>query len=242
MMHVDLTISDSGSGSDSDFSTKLKQTKTILKQKVTQRQKQKVESLQTNKASNSKTKARRSFRGHGWSKKGSKAARRKAREQTKKAHYYAVADGWRPGIFKVRKNARAQTRNYHGALYKTFTDLEEANDWMMQNREFPPAVRQPFPPAPDTPLPPNDFLPVPSDDDIPLASAAPVPTATASHNQTFEHILRTNPNLLQSMTYINNRLVRLAPSLCTCNCCPYSTGSESRQRIVLLQRLLQIID
>ena len=140
---------------------------------------------------------------------------------------------------------KAQINGFHGPLYKTFTDLSAAREWMDSNRLFPPGVHTPFHPAPNTPLPPDDLIYPPSllsDDETSHASATAThdtTTTTATTTSTHPGTLDQMIHLLQTFTPGSNRL---DPSLCTCNHCPYSTGTESRQQVLLLQRLFQLMN
>ena len=125
-------------------------------------------------------KTRRPRRGYGWSLKGSKKSRREDRTTTKNPRFYAVAIGWRPGIYKLWKNAHANVKNYPKAIHKSFPTLQQARDFMWEHCRMPPGVKTPFPPAPDTPLPPDEYIyPSSSDDDDeeePMPAQESIPT------------------------------------------------------------------
>ena len=125
-------------------------------------------------------KKRRARRGYGWSLKGTKKSRREDRTTTKNPRFYAVAIGWRPGIYKLWKNAHANVKNYPKAIHKSFPTLQQAKDFMWEHCRMPPGVKTPFPPAPDTPLPPDEYIyPSSSEDDdeepIPAQESTPTP-------------------------------------------------------------------
>ena len=120
---------------------------------------------------------RRKFKGHGWSKKGSKKTRRMAREKARKPRYYAVAVGWRPGIYRVWSNAAKQVSGYENNVYQSFGTLDEAQEFMRMHRHFPPSVRTPFPPAPDTPVPPQEYV-YPATDELSASEDEPTPDPT----------------------------------------------------------------
>ena len=49
--------------------------------------------------------------------------------------YYAVLVGKEKGIFTNWDECKKQIHGYPGALYKSFTSLDEANDYLMQEQE-----------------------------------------------------------------------------------------------------------
>ena len=122
-------------------------------------QQSKLQELQTPTEVKVKPKVKKRFRGHVWSKSGSKKDRRVARQNSSRNLFYTVTRGWRPGIFKLRKNATVQTKDYHNPLIQTFkTSLSEADQYMHCNREYLSGVNTNLPPAPQTPKPPEEFV------------------------------------------------------------------------------------
>ena len=180
--------------------------------------------------------ARRRFKGHGWSKKGSKSARKAARLAAEKPKFYAVPKGWRPGIYRQWKNARAQVEKYSGAVHKCFGTLKEARRFMRENMLFPPGVHEPFPPAPNTPLPPDEYIYGYSDSDD--ESLPPMVQIAPAHIDS----VALAP-VCQMAVDIDNEPSNqhVQPSLCDCGAaCPYSGGPIMQQRFLLLQRLYQL--
>ena len=53
-----------------------------------------------------------------------------ARELARKPRYYAVAVGWRPGIYRVWSNAAKQVNGYENNVYQSFGTLHEAKEFM----------------------------------------------------------------------------------------------------------------
>jgi len=47
-----------------------------------------------------------------------------------KTKYYAVAKGFKTGIFETWVECQAQVNNFRGASYKSFTSREGAEDYM----------------------------------------------------------------------------------------------------------------
>ena len=67
--------------------------------------------------------------------------KRRARMSTrKKYHYYAVATGYRRGIYRLWDNAKKQVHGYSGAVYKGCETLGEAKEFLRGNplRRFGP--------------------------------------------------------------------------------------------------------
>ncbi len=50
-----------------------------------------------------------------------------------KKNYYAVVRGEKPGLYKTWPEAEKQIKNFHGAKYKGFFDLEDALDYLEEN-------------------------------------------------------------------------------------------------------------
>ena len=125
----------------------------------------KVEYPQGTCASGTRKQSRK-FRGHGWANVGTKQSRREARRAAQCKRFYAVAVGWRPGIYADWRSANAQVKTYEKSVHQSFASLQEARKFMRAYRLFPPGVHTPFPPGPDTPLPPDEWVypPAPSDD------------------------------------------------------------------------------
>ena len=161
---IDLTEDED---SDSGYAPKVNVAGALIQQQIRQRQsarlcelarKQvmaKLAAAKVEKSAAEKKKPRKK-RGNGWSRKGSKKTRRESRENT--SLFYVVAKGWRNGIFDCRKNAMKQLFGFKDPKFKTCKTLQEANDFMDEHREFPPALHSPFPPAPDTPQPPLKYV------------------------------------------------------------------------------------
>lgn len=64
-----------------------------------------------------------------------------------KKNYYAVARGYKPGIYRTwygEEGAEVQVNGYQGALYKGFVTLQEAQQWLEQQSQeiqsFKPTV------------------------------------------------------------------------------------------------------
>ena len=83
----------------------------------------------------------RRFRGHGWSKQGTKKSRRMHRERRAKKYFYVVAVGRRPGIYQFWKNAKPQVHHFSGSVYKKFLLLEDAKQFLKENRANPAMPR-----------------------------------------------------------------------------------------------------
>lgn len=47
-----------------------------------------------------------------------------------KVKFYAVRVGRKPGIYNSWDECEEQTKGFHGAEYKSFTDINEANNYM----------------------------------------------------------------------------------------------------------------
>ena len=188
----------------------------------------------------------RKFKGHGWSKKGSKASRKKARELARKPRFYAVARGWRPGIFVVWSNAAKQVNGYSGNVHKSFSTLIEAREFMRQHREFPPSIHTPFPPAPDTPLPPDEYV----YEEYSSSESDDTAAAENADNELFVPMIQVGPPMtrkqFKSVAEIAERIVKdtenmmLDVSECPCQTCPYSRTCLMEQRFVLMRRLFQL--
>ena len=203
----------------------------------------------------------RRARGHGWSKKGSKKERRLARAKTRKPRFYAVALGWRPGIYKTWSSAHAQIKNYNNNCHKSFDTLEKARIFMQDHAQFPPGVRTPFYGAPNTPLPPDDLIypPTSSEDSedsddhqdapAPAPSVTPTPTTTAEwvHSvqvtptyvrpDDFREVADMSRRIANDDIYANDSL---DPPECQHPACPYCRGDLMQQRYMFMQRLYQL--
>ena len=129
------------------------------------------------------------FRGHAWSKKGTKKSRRAARQIARQQRFYAVAVGWRPGIFRDWESANKQVMEYGGAVHQSFATLQEAYAFMAAHMHYPPGVCTPFPPCPNTPLPPDEYVYHPAhssdeetdDSDAPTAPPIQTPRRFRGH-------------------------------------------------------------
>jgi len=187
---------------------------------------------------------RRNSKGHGWSnKEGSKASRRRDRELERKPRFYAVAVGWRPGVYRHWCDAAAQVNGYENNVHKSFPTLREAREFMRFHRHIPPSVHTPFPPAPDTPPPSDkDVYPNHTDDDstettnpdpatfVPTIQVGPPmdPAKFAPVAEIAERIAKDTENLI------------LDVSECPCQTCPYSRVGLMEQRFLLMRRLFQL--
>ena len=96
-------------------------------------------------------------RGHGWSKQGTKASRRRQQQRQRSSRFYAVAVGRRHGVFFTWDDAKAQVNRYSGAKHKSFSSLHEAYYYLHDNMECPPARRELFPHVRDTPRQPDIY-------------------------------------------------------------------------------------
>ena len=105
-----------------------------------------------------KPQARRRCKGFGWSKTDSKSPGRQERDSNRKPRFYAVARGFRPGIYVHWSNAAKQVNGYHSAVHQSFPTLEQAREFMRQRGLFPLGVKAPFPPASQTAFPPQHGL------------------------------------------------------------------------------------
>ena len=195
------------------------------------------------------------FRGHGWSKKGSKKSRAKQRELAKKKYFHAVAVGRRPVIFDLKSNAREQIDDYEGAVYERFDTLEQAQEFMKKNRITPPAFRTPIPPCRDTTLPPPHLNP-----EYSVKYATEVVPFGLTHKQIKFDICLQLPSVVQVAPFgtseqafarvrvLAERIARdpmnkiLDPPSFECKSatCGYCTGDPWCQRFLLLKRLYQL--
>nr|VZR98114.1 Ribonuclease H [Mycoplasma feriruminatoris] len=50
--------------------------------------------------------------------------------------YYAVKKGLKPGVYKTWSEAKAQVENYSNAVYKSFSTLKEAKDFLNDNNDL----------------------------------------------------------------------------------------------------------
>lgn len=199
------------------------------------------------KVSKTTKRKKKTNKGHGWSKPGSKKSRRLARETTKTPHYYVVVRGWKPGVFTVRKNAKTQLQGYNDGLMETFTDMVKARAFFKEHMTTPPGLFQPFPPAPDTPDPPVEYVyeEYRSKTKFPVRVDVPITKeVTASCPTIINHLLETQTDL-KTLTILNEiktiqRNQVLDPSACKCRECPYSQGPIKQQRFLLLERVYQL--
>ena len=174
-------------------------------------------------------KKKKKCKGHGWSKKGSKKQRREERKKSLSKRFHAVARGWRPGIFKLRKNAMAQTNGFLGAMMKSCDTLFEAEKFLCENRRTPPGVKTPFPPAPNTPVPPEEYV---------YPSAYIVPTASWVDEEPLRYQSLEELTGLIAKNGTHEDIIQYEP--CKSLTCQYSTGCLVAQRWELLRRLVQI--
>lgn len=155
-------------------------------------------------------------------------------------YYYAVAVGRRPGIYKLWKNAKTQVTGYNKAVYKRFSTLKEAQQFMLENRICPPGAVTILPPGLQTPLPPTHLNPEYDFDSHqeeelqpPLIQVAP---------------LRVNQKAFARVRNISQRIVRNTENLvldpptfeCESPFCGYCTGDPWCQRFLLMKRLYQL--
>jgi len=168
-----------------------------------------------------------------------------ARERARKPRYYAVAVGWRPGIYRVWSNAAKQVHGYENNVHQSFATLREAQEFMTMNRHFPPSVSTPFPPAPDTPLPPEEYV-------YPESDADESTTSNPSEDSR-PHIAPyiqvgppMHPSRFEEVEAISKRIVAdpanlvLDVSECPCPRCPYSRVRLMEQRFLMMRRLFQL--
>ena len=59
--------------------------------------------------------------------------------------YYAVAKGWKTGIFRSFADVRNQTDGYWGKVYKAFKSESEALDFLVKNGCHDPFIKSPVP-------------------------------------------------------------------------------------------------
>ena len=161
-MEVVIDLCNSDSSSECPSSLVIKTTSAIIQQNIRQRQSARIKELTKQKSIAKNvdhkvaSKKKKKKKGHGWSVKGTKKSRRQYKENT--SRFYAVAKGFRTGIFDLRSNAMQQVAGYDGALYKSCKTLQEANDFIDEHRVCPPGIKTPFYPAPDTPVPPFKYV------------------------------------------------------------------------------------
>ena len=169
---------------------------------------------------------RRKFKGHSWSKKGSKASRRQARELARKPRFYVVAKGYRPGIYRKWCNAAAQVNGYGQNVHKNFPTLNEAQEFMRLHRQFPPSIRTPFPPTPDTPLHPDEYVYPNYDDtesDSPGDSDGCVPfVPTIQVGPPMDRAKFAEVAAIAKRIAADTENLMLDVSECPCKNCPYS--------------------
>jgi len=196
---------------------------------------------------NNKKPRPRKFKGHSWSKKGSKSSRSKARELAKKPRFYAVAVGWRPGIYREWCNAAANVNGYEMNVHKSFPTLKEAEHFMRLHRLCPPGVCTPFPPAPDTPLPPDEYVYPKYDDGGPWTESDDDNHGNATFVPTIQVGPPMDPAKFAEVAAIARRIVKdtenlmLDVSECPCETCPYSRSAcLMEQRFLLMRRLFQL--
>ena len=80
--------------------------------------------------------------------KDTNATCRHVREKNRKTRFYAVAVGYKPGVYKLWSDAAKQVQGYSSAVHKSFATREAANEFMRANQ--PPSIHTPLPPAPQT--------------------------------------------------------------------------------------------
>ena len=112
--------------------------------------------INSRKSGVANTKKKR-YRGYGWSSKGSKAYRRQQRQTTVNKWFYAVAVGYRPGIYDTWADAKKQVFGYRGAVHQKFKELQKAFDFLQKYRCIPPSRRQLWSEAEHIPHPPRNY-------------------------------------------------------------------------------------
>ena len=122
----------------SNEGSKMNRVARSIKSRITSRVQAKVEDLKgpsANATAAPVPRNKKRFKGHGWSKKGSKKTRRENRIKPLAAQqsFHAVATGWRPGIYRERTIAIKQIERYPyepkmGSF--TTTTMEEAIQYM----------------------------------------------------------------------------------------------------------------
>lgn len=65
--------------------------------------------------------------------------------------------GYRPGIYDTWADAKKQVFDYSGAVHQKFKQLQDAFDFLRDNRCIPPSVRQLWPVHTPTPEPPPHY-------------------------------------------------------------------------------------
>ena len=186
-------------------------------------------------------------RGNGWSMQGSKAFRRRMRDIRKNQWFYVVAIGWKSGVYKEWKNAKAQVHNYPNNLHKKFRILVEAQNWLQANRICPPGVRTILPPHVDTPNPPLEYNPEYAPEYIDYegeidAELLNVPPYVAVGPATVNPVCFVPVRqLAERIAADDSNLVLDPPSVgCTRRNCGFCTGDHMSQRFHLMQRLFQL--
>ena len=159
---------------------------------------------------------------------------RRARMSTrKKYHYYAVATGYRRGIYRLWDNAKKQVRGYSGAVYQGCKTLREAKEFLRDNplRPLRPTPTPATIPLTQLPVSPDEYVfeDVCREENVRIQVAPPMPRDRFLPVAQMAMRIAENPE--------NNIL---DPPECYCTTCPYSTGSLMLQRFVLLRRLYQL--
>lgn len=156
--------------------------------------------------------------------------------------FYAVAFGYRPGIYRELKNARKQVHGYsrHGLapVHGSFGTLSEAQVFMREHREFPPGICTPFPPAPQTPLPPWDLNPLPAQP-LPAPEQGYIPMINIAPPNFNRDEYATVLALEQRIAGDPENMI-LDPGECEHSQCCYGRGDLRLQRFLLMRRLFQI--
>ena len=192
-------------------------------------------------------------RGHGWSKRGSKASRRAQRKSRRRQWFYVVVCGWRRGIFFKWKNAKAQVEGYSNNKHAEFRNLAEAQQFLTDNIESPLGVTTPFPPHMNTPLPPAELNPChrdlraePEPEDLPdlvhvdyevqIPPHIAVGPAVVSP-EAFRRV-RELSEVIVNVTA--NRVLDPASFECSNPTCGFCSGDHMAQRHVCMKRLCQL--
>ena len=91
----------------------------------------------TGETHNSSTKKRRRSRGHGWSQRGTKVTRKKAKRKPDD-NYYAVVKGRKPGIYRKWSDVEAQVKDFSGAIVRGHKRELDAVNYLhtVRNQEY----------------------------------------------------------------------------------------------------------
>ena len=186
-------------------------------------------------------------RGHGWSKRGSKASRRAKREARRQKWYFVVVRGHRRGIFWKWKNAKLQVEGYPNNKHKKVRGLSNAQKFLFDNLESPLGVTTPFPPYTNTPLPPAELNPCYADinptnvcvDDCEVHTGTPyIAVGPVGVSPEAFRPVRELSETIASNTV--NRVLDPASFECSNPHCGFCSGDHMAQRYALMKRLFQL--